>query len=49
MACDKDCDHKLVAVKRPQCPELLFAMFKWVIVYQPFRWLFTVPVGGSHG
>jgi hypothetical protein len=32
----------LVARKRRRCPELLFAMFKWVIPYQPFRWLFTV-------
>ncbi len=31
----------LVAVKRPWVPEILFAMFKWVIPYQPFRWIFT--------
>ena len=47
MSCDGDCQYGLVAVKRPGCPELLFAMFKWVIPYQPFRWLFTVPAERS--
>lgn len=36
--------YKLVAVKRAWVPELLFAMFKWVIPYQPFRWVFTKSV-----
>lgn len=36
--------YELVAVKRPWIPELLFAMFKWIIPYQPFRWIFTTPV-----
>jgi hypothetical protein len=39
-----DTKFGLVAVKRPWVPELLFAMFKWVIPYQPFRWIFTTPV-----
>ena len=33
-----------VALKRDGCPEWLFAMFVWVIPYQPFTWLFTRPV-----
>lgn len=37
-------EYKMVAVKRGWVPELLFAMFKWVIPYQPFRWVFTRPV-----
>ena len=39
-----NCEHGLVAIKRRWVPEWLFAMFKWVIVYQPFRWIFTTPV-----
>jgi hypothetical protein len=37
-------EYTLVAVKRRWVPELLYAMFKWVIPYQPFRWIFTRPV-----
>jgi hypothetical protein len=40
MDCDH-CDYGLVAVKRNWIPELLFAMFVYVIPYQPFRWIFT--------
>lgn len=36
-------EWELVVVKRSWVPELLFAMFKWVIPYQPFRWVFTRP------
>ena len=35
-------EFSMVARKRSWVPEWLFAMFKWVIVYQPFRWIFTV-------
>jgi hypothetical protein len=31
----------MVAIKRPWVPEVLFAMFRWVVRYQPFRWLLT--------
>jgi len=41
---DHDVAYGLVAVKRAWVPEFLFAMFKWVIPYQPFRWIFTTPV-----
>lgn len=33
--------YELVAVKRRFIPDWLFAMFSWVIVYQPFRFVFT--------
>lgn len=39
-----DCRYSLVAIKRAWVPEFLFAMFKWVAPYQPFRWLLTTPV-----
>ena len=42
-----DCGFKLVAVKRSWMPEIVFAMFKWVVPYQPFRWIFTTPVVGN--
>ena len=38
----------LVAVKRRWVPEMLFAMFKWVIPYQPFRWVFTTSMYRAH-
>jgi hypothetical protein len=37
-------EYALMAAKRPWIPEIVFAMFRWVIVYQPFRWIFTTPV-----
>ena len=43
-----DEDYRLVAVKRDWVPELLFAMFVWVIPFQPFRWAFTRPVEPDH-
>lgn len=38
---DGDCQYGLVAVKRRWVPEWLFIMFAPVIVWQPFRWVFT--------
>jgi len=37
-------NYEMIARKRDWCPDWLFAMFKWVIVYQPFRWFFTEEV-----
>lgn len=39
-----DVEWGLVAVKRSWIPDIAFAMFRWVIPYQPFRWIFTTPV-----
>jgi hypothetical protein len=36
-------DYTLTAIKRPWVPEFLFAMFRWAVLYQPFRWLLTEP------
>lgn len=48
--CCDDGEFHLVAVKRPWVPELLFAMFAWVVPYQPFRWVLTRPAGAApHG
>jgi hypothetical protein len=41
---DDDSEFRLVAVKRDWMPETLFSMFKWVIPYPPFKWIFTKPV-----
>jgi hypothetical protein len=37
-------NYQLVAVKRPWVPDWLFRMFRWVIRYQPFRWIFVKEV-----
>lgn len=44
MSCDDGCEFRMVAIKRDWAPEFLFAMFKWVIPYPPFKWIFTRPV-----
>lgn len=42
-------DYTMVAEKRAWVPEWLFAMFVWVVPYQPFRWVFTVPTRETPG
>lgn len=38
-----DSGYEMVAAKRAWVPEWLFTMFAPVIVWQPFRWIFTTP------
>jgi hypothetical protein len=40
-------NYELIAIKRKWVPNWLFAVFAWpvdLIVHQPFRWIFTIPV-----
>lgn len=35
--------YTIVALKRAWVPWSLFAMLRWVVPHQPFRWIFTRP------